>query len=210
MLMHGGTQERLIAEVTTGAGSTVREGSIQSDSLLATLYVNAVTSGSLTVTISTLTDAGKELEIISFPAVTGATTNLLLKKAAISLQRYKVQAVYTGICDYEIYVRAVEGAGEASARILGSDSLVTSQATVNSTPAPLIPSSLTDRTGLVIKHWGGAGNLYVSESLAKLPGEAYPMGPRDALALDISAGVTVYAMSDGDPLDIRIAEAGGG
>lgn len=208
MLINTGTQERLVGESTTGAGVTSREGSIKSDSLVATLWVGTITSGTLTVSVYTLTDVGKEVLLFSFPVVSAPTTNLLLKKAGVSLQRFRIVASYTGVCSYEIYVRAVEGAGESSSRILGSNSLATSAASVTTIAAPLIPSTLTDRSGLVIKHWAGAGNVYLSESLAKLPNAAYPLGPKDGLALDIAAGVTIYAVTDAGTADVRIAEAG--
>lgn len=208
MILHPGTQERLITETTTGLGVTSREGSIQSDSLLATLWVNSVSSGNLSVAVYTMTDNGKEVLLFTFPTLTAPTVNLLLKKSGISMQRFRVVATYSGICDYEVYIRAVEGAGESSARILGSDSLRTTSAAVTTSPALLIPASLTDRNGLVIKNWSNAGNLFVSEDSGKLPADAYPLGPKDALALDVAAGVEIYAVSDLGTLDIRIAESG--
>src|SRR5258707_822681 len=111
MLIHVGTQERLLTETTIGSGVTSREGSIASDSLIATLWVDSVTSGSLTVSCYTLTDVGKEVLLFTFPVVSAPTTNLLLKKSGVSLQRFRIQATYTGICSYEIYIRAVEGLG---------------------------------------------------------------------------------------------------
>jgi hypothetical protein len=130
MALNPGKTERLIAETTVGAGETSREGSIISDSLLATLWVDNIASGSLTVTVYTLTDTGKEVELFSFPVLNAPTTNILLKKAGISLQRYRVKATYTGECTYEVYVRAVSGIGESSTRILGSQNWEVAQATI--------------------------------------------------------------------------------
>lgn len=126
----------------------------------------------------------------------------------MSLQRFRIVATYTGICAYEIYVRAIDGAGESSTHVLGADSLRTSQITVGGTPTILIPAALDDRQGLVIKHWSSAGDLYISEDSSKLIGQAYGLRPADALALDIAAGVTIYAQSSAGPIDVRIAEAG--
>lgn len=208
MLLHPGTQERVLNEITIGAGQVEREGSIQSDSLLATLYVSSISSGTLTLSVFTLTDTGKEVLLFSFPVISAPTVDLLLKKSGISMQRFRVQATYTGVCQFEVYIRAVEGAGESSSHILGSSSLTTSSALITTSPSALIPSALTDRNGLVIKHWGGTGNLFVSESIAKLPADAYPLGPKDAIAMDIAAGVTIYAVSDSGAIDVRIAESG--
>ena len=209
MLIHPGTQERVIKEVTVGAGQTTKEGSIQSDSLLVSLWVDSVTSGDLTLTVVTLTGEGKESdEIISFPTVSAGTLKLLLKKAAISLQRFKVIVNYTGVCEYEVYVRAVEGSGEASVRIIGPAELVTSAEIVTVTPGVLLAPSLTDRQGLIIKNFQGTGILYVSEDQAKLPDQAWPITPGETFFLDVASGVTLYAVSSSGDLDVRIAEAG--
>lgn len=210
MLMHPGTQERLIAESVLGAGSTVREGSIQSDSLVATLYVNSISSGDLTITVYTLTDTGKETTIITFPAVSAPSSNLLIRKAAISLQRFRVVASYTGVCDYEVYIRAIDGAGESSAKILGNTNWRVSQADVTTVPIVLIPAALDDRAGVLVKNWSTVSTVYIAESLAKADVNiGYPLAPRDALAMDIAAGAAVYAVADAGTADCRITEAGG-
>ena len=208
MLITEGKQDRVIKEATTAAGSTSRDGSVITDSLLATLWVDSVTSGTLSVEILTLTDEGKEVSIVSFPVVNAGTTNLLLKKAAVTMQRFRVVATYSGICEYEIYIRAVNGAGEASVRIVGAATLQTSSETVTTAPDVLIPSTLTDRNGLTIKNYTGSGTLFVSEDLAKLPSEAWPISPGEVWFLDIAAGVTIYGVSSGGALDIRIAQSG--
>ncbi len=210
MLINTGTQERLIAEATTAAGTTVREGSIRSDSVLVSLWVGSVTSGSLSVTVYTLTEEGKEVDIITFPVVGAPTVELLLRKSAVSLQRFRVAATYTGVCNYEIYVRAIEGAGESSTRILGSTNWATDQVTVGTSPMLLIASSLLDRNGVVLKNWSVTQNVFVAESSAKLvASKGYPLAPRDGLALDIAAGAEVWAVADAAGADIRLAESGG-
>lgn len=208
MLLSPGTQDRYISETTVGSGSTVKEGSILTDSILATLWVNSIGSGTLSVSIYTLTDVGKEALLFSFPVVSASTTNLLLKKAAISLQRFRIVATYTGICNYEVYVRAVEGAGESSSVIQGAGSLTSDQTSIGTTPTILIASILTDRQGLVVKNWSTTGNLFISESAGKLPGQGWPLAPKDAIALDVGAGTAIYGVSDAGTLDIRILQAG--
>lgn len=199
----------MIAEVTTGAGSTDRQSSVQTDSLLASLWVNSVTSGTLSVSVYTLTDNGKEVLLFSFPVLSAPTANLLLKKSGVSMSRFRVVATYTGICDYEVYVRAVTGAGESSTRLLGSSNWQVSQTTATTSPAVLIASSLTDRNGVLIKNWNTTGVLYIGESLAKAdPAIGYPLGAKDALAMDIAAGTEVYAVADTGTIDVRIAESG--
>lgn len=209
MLINYGTQERVIAEAPSAAGVTQVEGSIRSDSILVSLWVESVDSGALTVTVYTLTDEGKEVAVINFPAITSTTTEILLRKSAVSLQRFRVAASYTGGCSYEVYVRAVAG-GESSARILGSADWKVTQATIGTSATELIPASLNDRQGIVIKNWSNAQTVYVAETLAKATSlVGYPLAPRDALALDIAAGASVYAVSDAPAADLRIAESGG-
>lgn len=209
MLIHVGTQDRLIAESTTQAGTTSKEGSISSDSLLCTLWVDSVTSGSLDVSVFTLTDNGKEVLLFSFPSISAPTVNLLMKKSGISMQRFRVVATYTGSCSYEVYIRAVAGAGESSTRIIGAANLSTSSATVTTTPSVLIASALTDRNGLTLRNYAGGGVLHVSESLSKLTADSWPVGPGEVWSLDIAAGVTIYAVASSGSIDVRIAESGG-
>lgn len=121
MPIHSGTQDRVISEVTTGSGTTSREGSVQSGGLLATLWVNSVTSGTLTVSVYTLTDTAKEVLLFSFTPVVAGSVDLMLRMGGPCMQRFRVKAVYTGVCSYEIYVRAVEAPNaDALADILAS------------------------------------------------------------------------------------------
>lgn len=209
MLIHNGTQERLIAEATTGSGVTSRDGSIQSDAILVTLWVDAVSSGTLSVTVYTLTDTGKEVELVSFPTISAPTTSLLLKKTGVSLQRFRVEATYTGSCQYEVHVRAIENSGESSVKVLGSAALETSAATVTTTPAVLIPAALEDRNGVAILNYSGTGILYISEDISKLPAQAWPVPPGGGWSLDVTSGVTIYAVSSNGSLDVRLAQSGG-
>lgn len=209
MLIHPGTQERLLKESPTQAGSISREGSIQSDSLLVTLWVDSVTSGALDVSVYTLTDNGKELLLFSFPQITAPSTELLLKKSGVSMQRFRIQATYTGACSYEVYVRAIEGAGESNVRIVGPANLETSQIDIPNTPTVLIPAALADRIGVTIKNFAGGAVLYVSESSGKLPAQAWPITPGEVWSLDVAAGAVIYGESSGATLDVRLAQAGG-
>lgn len=210
MLIHEGTQERLIAETTSGAGATSKEGSVASDTLLVSLWVNSISSGSLTVTAYTLTDEGKQVQIISFPVLTSGTTDLLLKKSAISLQRFKVTATYTGACSYEVYVRAIS-AGETTARILGSSNWSVNQATVGTTPQLLIAGAIADRRGLMIRNNSSANQIvYVGESAATATvANGFPIIPGESFAVDLESGAAVYAVSDIAGADVRYAQAGG-
>lgn len=208
MLIHPGTQELLISETTIGAGVTTKQGSIQSDSLLASLWVDSVSSGTITVVVSTLVDDGMESELFSFPVVSAGTVNLLLRKSGNSMQRFVVRATYTGVCSYRVYIRAIEGAGESSVRIVGAAAFRVSQQDVTTTPMELVPASLDDRQGIIIKNWSATTNMYIAETEAKATsGEGYPVAPRDNVTLDISAGATVWAVAESGTVDVRIGES---
>ncbi len=208
-MIHPGTQEKIISETTSGAGSTERESSIQSDSLVATLWVDSVTSGSLSVSVYTETEEGKSLLLFTFPTISAPTTELVLKKSGVSMSRFRIVATYTGICQYEVYVRAINGIGESNVRILGGNGFRVSKQSVGTSAVQLVPASLTDRTGIIIKNWSLAGNLYLAETSVKATSnDGYPVAPRDNVTLDVAAGVEVWAISDSGTLDIRLGEAG--
>lgn len=210
VVLASGTQERYISEVTVGSGVTSKEGSTRTDSILVSLWVPTVTSGTLEVVIYTLSDTGKEVDIITFPPISAGTTSLLLRKSAVTLQRFRIEATYTGIVEYEVYVRAISGAGESSARILGSSNWAVSQLTVGTTATELVPAALTDRSGIVVKNWSSTATVYIAESMANAQVSiGYPLAPRDALALDIAAGASVWAISDTPGADMRLGQAGG-
>jgi hypothetical protein len=108
-----------------------------------------------------------------------------------------------------VKVRAVNS-GTSDTKILGSDNMRVTQTTVGVTPIVLIASSLLDRTGLVIKNWSVTQTLYIGESAAKADAAiGYPLAPRDAIAMDVSAGSQVWAVSDAAGADARVIEAGG-
>ena len=209
-MIHPGSQELLIRETTLASGVSSKEGVIQSDSLLCTLWVDSISSGTLDVSVYTLTDNGKEVLLFSFPQLSATTTNLLLKKSGISMQRFRVVATYSGEVQYEVYVRAIEGAGESSVRILGAANLETSSATVTTSADVLLPASLEDRNGITLLNYSGSGTLFVSEDPGKLSADAWPIPPGSGWSIDIAAGVTLYAVSSSGSLDVRIAQSGGG
>ncbi len=116
---------------------------------------------------------------------------------------------YTDACEYEIYARAV-GSGSSDTRILGANNLEMDQQTIGVTNTILIASTLTDRSGLLIKNWSNTQTLYIAESSAKLSaGKGYPLAPKDGVAMDIAAGITIWAYADAAGADIRIAQSGG-
>lgn len=202
-----GTQERLIYETTVGAGTTVRHSSIQSDSLLASLYVDSISSGTLDVSIYTEIDDGKEVLLFSFPQLSAPSTAVLLKKSGASMSRFRIVATYTGVCQYSVYVRAIQTSGESSTKLLGAASWAVSQYDVTTTAGLLISAVLTDRQGLIIRNNNTTGILYLAESLANATGLiGYPLNPGESLAMDLQGGAAVYAVGT-TTIDVRVAQA---
>lgn len=209
-MIHPGTQERIFDITATEAGVSRKLGVIESDSLLATLWVTSIdVSATLDIDIYTQTDAGKRVKLFSFPQLTGPSTDLLLRKSGVSMQEFEVVATYTGPVQFEMYIRAITGSGESNTRILGAGNWRVSQETVTTSAAVLIPASLTDRNGLLVKNWDATNTVFIAESLASATiGTGYPLAPRDALAVDLAAGSEVYAVTNAGTADIRIVEVG--
>lgn len=208
-MLKQGLQEVLLKEAPTSSGTTVKDFSIQSDAVLFMLWVDSV-AGNIVVDVYGILDNGnKEVLLLSFPKVTAPTTELLQKRTGTVPTRLRVRVTYTGACDYEIAVRAV-ATGSSDTKILGGATLKVSKKIVNSVTSLLVPASLVDRAAIAIKNWSTAGTIYVAETQAKAnQNNGWPIGPKDALGLDIQAGVELYASAVDGPCDIRIIESGG-
>lgn len=208
-MLKQGLQEVLLKEAPTSAGTTVKDFSIQSDAALFMLWVNAV-SDNITIDVySILDDTNKEVLILSFPKITAPTTELVQKRTGTVSTRIRVRVSYTGSCNYELSARAV-ATGSSDTRILGGASLKMSKKIVTNVVGLLIPASLVDRAAIAIKNWSTSGTIYVAETPAKAnQNNGWPIGPKDALGLDIQAGVELYATAVDGPCDIRVIESGG-
>ena len=208
MILKSGIQELIIKEAPTVGGVITRDVSIQSDAALFLLWVNS-TAGDITVEVFGITDQGKEVSLLIFPKVNAPTSELVQKRTGTSPTRLLVKVTHTNACDIELSVRAVS-TGTSDTKILGGASLKMSKKTVNSNPTLLVASSLVDRAAIAIKNWSSAGTIYVGETTAKAnQNSGWPIGPKDALGLDIQAGVELYASAVDGPCDIRIIESGG-
>lgn len=182
---------------------------LEADSCLISLWVTSITGGSITVTASTITEVGREYPIITFPTVTGPTTNLLLKKASLAMGRVIVKVVTTGACTFDIDLRGIS-AGEASTKLVGSAGATAVKYTATSTPSILIPSSLTDRSSIQVSNNSAAGTLYIGFTLAEatLSG-GYPIAPGGFWVGDLTSGQVIYAVTDGPSIDVRTVQAFG-
>lgn len=192
----------------TSAGVITQDLSIQSDAALFFLWINS-TGGNLTVEVFALTGDGKQVSLLTFPTTNQPTTELIQKRTGTTSTRLRVVVTHTADCDIELSARAVS-TGSSDTRILGGATLKVSQHTVNSVVSLLVPASLVDRAAIAIKNWSTSGTIYVAETQAKAnQGQGWPIGPKDALGLDVQAGVELYARAVDGPCDIRIIESGG-
>lgn len=210
-VLNAGVERQALAETASGAGSAAVTAVIQTDTVLATLFVGS-TAGDLTVTLYAVTDDDntRKVPLFSFPVVSAPTVNLILKRAAISTSKILIEAVYSDSVSYEVQVRAIQ-AGLSDTKILGAATLSMSQQDISSgTPQVVIPSDLQDRAGLLIKNWSNSGIVFLGASPTEASVAAgYPLGPKDAVAMDVQAGVTVYGVADAGTVDLRIAQSGG-
>lgn len=211
-MINSGVQVRLIAESPLAAGTTAVQDNVQSDAILVTLFATSVT-GTLDVAVYATTDdapTGEEALLFSFPQLSAATTNLLLRRSTITTTRFRIKVTYSAACTYELHVRAVN-AGTSDVRLLGATAATAYSKLVGLAVATLIPAPLTDRSGLVLKNYSLVNTIYIGYTAAEatLAGGGWPMAPGEQLGLDITAGVTVWASATGAATDVRIMEAGG-
>lgn len=209
MLLKTGLQDLVFRLSPVAAGVATKDISIQSDAALFLLWVDSIV-GTLTIEVYGILDNDdREVLLLSFPVVSGATTELMQKRTGTVPTRLRIKAIYTGSCSFELAVRAVS-TGSSDTRILGGASLKVSRKTVNSVATLLVPASLVDRAAIAIKNWSSSGTIYIAETIAKAnQNNGWPIGPKDALGLDIQAGVELYATAVDGPCDIRIIESGG-
>ena len=179
---------------------------VEADTVLVSVFVEAISSGTIDIKVYTYAEVGKELEIISFPTITAPTTALLIEKAAVSLTNIRIEAVATGDVTLDIRAKGLT-LGESSTRILSATAAEAFSKTVTTTAGVLVPSSNTDRQGLIVKNFG-TGTLYIGYELAEaVSTEGYPIGAGESIGIDIASGVTVYAIADATT-DVRIMQAG--
>ena len=209
MILKTGLQEVVIRSAPVAGGTLVRDISIQSDAALFLLWVNS-TAGDITVEVYGILDSdNREVLLATFPKINQPSTEISQKRTGTAPTRLRVRVTFTAACDFELSARAVS-TGSSDTKILGGASLKVSKKTVNSVASLLVPSSLIDRSAIAIKNWSSSGTIYIGETVAKAnQNTGWPIGPKDALGIDIQAGVELYAIAVDGPCDIRIIESGG-
>lgn len=211
MILKTGLQEIVLRASPVSGGTITKDLSIQSDAALFMLWVNS-TAGDITVEVFGILDSdGREVLLATFPKINAPSTEILQKRTGTAPTRLRVKVTHIGACDFELSARAVS-TGSSDTRILGGASLKVSQKTIGPAPSLLVPASLVDRTAVALKNWSPNHTIYVAETEAKANiNDGWPIGPKDALGLDIQAGVELYASTSNNnhTCDIRIIESGG-
>jgi hypothetical protein len=207
-----GKTRLLVAETNIGPSTHVCTFTIDSDTVLLSLYVSSLTGGgTLDAVLYTETEVGKQVAIITFPQISSPTAELLIRKAAFALGNCRLIITVAGVgatATFELRAKGITS-GEASVKILGNTDWGVESTTITTTPSQIIPTSLTDRNGLVIKNNSGV-TVYIAESSAKCTTTVgYPLGAGESLAMDLGAGQQVWGRSASGSADIRYAEAGG-
>ena len=178
------------------------------DSVLMSLYVKSLTSGTINVKIYTFTVTGEQKEIITFPEISAPTTELLLQKAALSLNNMLLEITHTGDAEISVYGKGLS-AGQTSVVIDGATNARASQTDVSTTPIEVIPAALEARRGLILKNWSGGGTLYLGFTAAEaVLSNAWPVTLGNDVSMDVAAGQSVWAVADAGTIDVRIMEAG--
>jgi hypothetical protein len=198
-----------IDEVWAGPDTKSTTVLITSDSVLVSVWVETITGGTLSVVCSTVTQEGREFEIINFPPVAAHTTQLLLRKASLALSKIKVTATTTGSCTFQVHVKGIN-IGETTTKIAGSAAAVAIPYIATSTPAILIPATLQDRAAVQILNNGPSGTLYIGFDASQATvGNGYPVGVGGYWSGDLAAGGLIYASTSGPAIDVRTIQAFG-
>lgn len=205
--------EKIVLKVDDSqAGAATQKFTIDADSVLVSLFASTV-DAELDVTVSTYGKDGEEVEIISFPQLTAATPDLIIKKAAATMSNIVIRATYTGAATFEARARGI-GTGEASVRILGASKARASAKTLDIADGAqlVVPSSLTDRQGFIVQNWSPnapAAVVYMGFSAAEaVSGTGWPLIKNASIGVDLAAGDEIYVATDTDGADVRIIEAG--
>lgn len=210
-----GKEVKILDESPSTSGSKEICFNIDSDTVIISLEVLS-TSGDVDVDVYTLGDVDDDVtpiqfQVIDFPTVSAPTTELVIKKAASSLQKIRVVVTYTDACAYRIRCRGIS-VGETSVKFSGATAAAHSGTTIGPAATLIIPVSLADRNGVSLVNNHATGILYVgfTSGVTVGPGAlaGTPVKPGGSIGLDVAAGLTVYGISDGATLDIRILEVG--
>lgn len=205
-----GKEIQVFDGTVTGPETETARFRIDSDTLLVSVQAPAV-SGTLDVNVYTETPDGQSTQIINFPVISAATTELLMRKAPTAMAPIRIEVTYSGTCTFTVRARA-SNLGEASFKISGSTAGDNFSTEITSTASLIVPVSLEDRNGMSIVNNDTSAILYVGfnalVTVGPGPNAGTPVKPGGSFGLDIAAGLTLYGISDSTPIDVRVMEVG--
>lgn len=205
--VNAGKTLSLIDETLEGSGTTEIRLTVDADTVLLSLFVRSIASGTLNVVAETYTTAGEAAEIISFPQITAPTSELLLRQAAASMGNVTLRITHTD--DVELQIVAKGTSQIPSLDGSASKGRVTKVSIPVGTPTKLVAASLENRSGILIRNYNPSrGTLYIAFSEANADTDAFPIDPSDSLALDVDANVEIWGVAEDQAVDTRIAEIG--
>lgn len=201
--------QRLLSEIITDDTVTITFP-ILTDTILLSLWVSTLNPGSLVnaTAYSSNNPDGPRVKIIDFPTVNSETAELLLRKAALAMTEILVDIVVTGTATVTMWAKAIDGA-DTTVSIQGFSSGRASATEVTETPAPILLSSLADRSGMLLKNYSTDKTMFVgfSEDEATLT-QGFPVTPGETLSVDLDAGQELWACANSGTIDVRILEGG--
>ena len=198
----------VLSESTSTPKTFNRTIDVQSSGVLLSLFVQSL-SGSLDVNVYTLTRAGEEKLIDTFPTISAPTTELILRKQVEVHNHMRVEVITSDAAVFDIRAKGVES-GIASVQLLGANAWNVQNESVT-TRQLLISADLDDRNGLLIRNanFNGLEILRIAETEAKLIAGVYAsVLPGESLQPDIRAGSEVWAESSGPGIRVEIVEIG--
>jgi hypothetical protein len=191
----------------TIAGTYKKTVTLSSEGCMFALWV-ASCSGSISVAVNTLTTDGKELPLLSFPTLTAGTSQLLLKKASDVLSRIVVIVTIVGTADFDLVVKGTK-LGQVSTKDTPASAGRAVKFTAISTPTLLTATSPLERCGLILKNTGPATTVYLGFTLSEASsGNGWPLAIGETIAMSLSNGQSIFAVTDGGTADVRCMEVG--
>lgn len=181
---------------------------VQSSGVLLSLFVQSL-SGTLDVNVYTLTRAGEEKLIDTFPTISAPTTELILRKQIEVHNHMRVEVITSDAAVFDIRAKGVE-AGVSSVTIQGAGTWSVENETIT-TKQLLLAADLEDRNGLLIRNanFSGIEILRVAESEAKLDAGIYAsVLPGESIQPDLRAGSEIWAESSGAAIRVEVIEIG--
>lgn len=171
------------------------------------LWVTSCT-GSISISVSTLTTNGKELPLLSFPTLTAGTSRLLLEKGSDILSRVVITVVITGVVDFDFYVKGTSF-GTVVTQDNPSAATRSFKAIAISVPTPIVAASPLRRIGVILKNTGPTALVYIGFSVGEATlATGYPLAVGESMGMSLSSGQTIYAITDGGTADVRCMESG--